>query len=314
MLSQPKIDDMIRLLEGGFRQRSRFIKLLKEDINAVCAKARDIFLSQPMCLRLSPPICIVGDLHGQFEDLLRILKSTGTPPEKHYLFLGNYVDRGQNSIETITLLLCYKIKYPDCVFMLRGNHESQALNRIHGFHDECQRRYSHKLWLAFVACYSCMPVCAVVGEKIFCCHGGLSPHLLNIDQINKLKRPTDVSENSLLCDLLWADPDRMTYGWRPNCRGVSVTFGRDIVDRFLARHHFELICRGHQVVEDGFEYFARRQLITIFSAPKFCGKYDNHGATMHIDENMLIAFDLYAPLTNSSTNLNRNRSSTYLQS
>ncbi|KAL7738262.1 hypothetical protein ACLKA6_006593 [Drosophila palustris] len=296
------VDELIRLLEGGggARPSSAFIPMDKKDIQAICHDARQVFLSENMCLAVSAPIVVVGDVHGQFEDLLRILRIKGFPPMQRYLFLGDYVDRGKHSLETLTLLLCYKIRYPDCVFLLRGNHESQCLNQIYGFYDECKRRYSAKLWKTFVDCYSCMPVAAVVSNRVFCCHGGLSPSLTSIQDINNLSRPTDIPISGLLCDLLWSDPDR-SFGWKKSSRGVSWVFGSDVVERFLLRYDFDLICRGHQVVEDGYELFAKRQLVTVFSAPNYCGVFDNAGATMAIDNNLMITFDIYKSKAFSNT-------------
>ncbi len=163
------------------------------------------------------------------------------------MFLGDYVDRGKQSLETICLLLSYKIKYPENFFLLRGNHECASINRIYGFYDECKRRFNIRLWKTFTDCFNCLPVAALIDEKILCMHGGLSPDLKNLDQIKKIARPTDVPDTGLLCDLLWADPDKDVTGWGENDRGVSFTFGADIVSDFLQKHDLDLICRAHQV-------------------------------------------------------------------
>lgn len=136
----------------------------------------------------------LGDVHGQFYDLLRLFDYGGEPPKGNYLFLGDYVDRGKNSIETIGLLLAYKIKYPENFFLLRGNHESENINKIYGFFDECKRRYSVKLWKLFTDCFNCLPVAALIDDKIFCMHGGLSPDLQSFDQIRKIVRPTEIPD------------------------------------------------------------------------------------------------------------------------
>ena len=177
------------------------------------------------------------------------------------------MDRGKQSLETICLLLAYKVKYPENFFILRGNHECASINRIYGFYDECKRRYNIKLWKTFTDCFNCLPIAAIIDEKIFCMHGGLSPELASMDQIKRIMRPTDVPDTGLLCDLLWSDPDKDIVGWGENDRGVSFTFGQDVVAAFLKRHDLDLICRAHQVVEDGYEFFAKRQLVTLFSAP-----------------------------------------------
>lgn len=216
----------------------------------------------------------------------------GFPPKTNYLFLGDYVDRGKNSIETITLLLSYKIKYKNHFFLLRGNHESENINRIYGFFDECKRRYSIKIWKQFCEVFDYLPVAALIDDKILCMHGGLSPDLFSIEQIKKIQRPTEVPDEGLLCDLLWADPDKDVIGWGPNDRGVSVTFSSSIVEAFLKKHDLDLICRAHQVVENGYEFFADKLLVTVFSAPNYCNEFDNAGAMMTIDENLMCSFKI----------------------
>merc|ERR1712232_903319 len=163
-----------------------------------------------MLLELEPPINVCGDLHGQFPDLLRLFEYSGLPPEQNYLFLGDYVDRGKQSIETIALLLAYKIKFPENFFLLRGNHETAQISRIYGFFDECKRRCNIKLWKQFCDVFNCLPICGLIDEKIMCMHGGLSPELHNFDQIRRVSRPTDVPDTGIICDLLWSDPDKET--------------------------------------------------------------------------------------------------------
>ena len=175
--------------------------------------------------RLFSLISYLGDIHGQYYDLLRLFEYGGFPPEANYLFLGDYVDRGKQSLETICLLLAYKIKYPENFFILRGNHECASINRIYGFYDECtlsppylfplrtrlfiffiantmfffslllgKRRYNIKLWKTFTDCFNCLPIAAIIDEKIFTMHGGLSPDLQSMEQIRRVMRPTDVPD------------------------------------------------------------------------------------------------------------------------
>merc|ERR1712232_973663 len=132
-------------------------------------------------------------------------------------------------------------------------------------------------------------------EKIVCMHGGLSPELRSFDQIRQLARPTDVPDTGIVCDLLWSDPDKDIKGWAESDRGVSYAFGADVVTEFLRKHDFDLICRAHQVCEDGYEFFAKRQLITIFSAPNYCGEFDNAGAIMEIDDKPMCSFKVQKP-------------------
>lgn len=227
--------------------------------------------------------------------MLRLFEYGGFPPDANYLFLGDYVDRGKQSLETVCLLLAYKIKYPENFFLLRGNHECASINRIYGFYDECKRRYNIKLWKTFTDCFNCLPIAAIIDEKILCMHGGLSPELSSLEQIKRIMRPTDVPDTGLLCDLLWSDPDKDVQGWGENDRGVSFTFGQEIVSAFNKKHDIDLICRAHQVVEDGYEFFAKRQLVTLFSAPNYCGEFDNAGAMMSVDDTLMCSFQILKP-------------------
>ncbi|CAN6468491.1 unnamed protein product [Victoria cruziana] len=271
------------------------VQLMESEILQLCYASKDIFLTQPNLLELEAPINICGDIHGQYADLLRLFEYGGYPPRANYLFLGDYVDRGKQSIETICLLLAYKIKYPENFFLLRGNHECASINRIYGFYDECKRRFSVRLWRTFTDCFNCLPVAAIIDDKILCMHGGLSPEMESLEQIKMIERPIDVPDQGLLCDLLWADPDKEISGWGDNDRGVSFTFGADKVTEFLKKHDLDLICRAHQVVEDGYEFFADRQLVTIFSAPNYCGEFNNAGAMMLVDTNLLCSFQILKP-------------------
>jgi len=273
------------------------VDLKAHEVRFLIEKAREIFITQPVLLDLEAPLKIVGDVHGQYLDLLRLFEYGGFPPDANYLFLGDYVDRGPNGLETICLLLAYKIKYPENFFMLRGNHESAAINRIYGFYEECKERYNLKIWKAFNDCFNCLPLGAIIEDKILCIHGGLSPDLKNLEQVRRIVRPTEIPDAGLLCDLLWADPDAepANTGWNENDRGVSFTFGADVVDNFLKRHQFDLIVRAHQVVEDGYEFFASRKLVTVFSAPNYCGEFDNAGAMMSVDSTLMCSFQILRP-------------------
>ncbi|GAA5949453.1 hypothetical protein JCM3765_002665 [Sporobolomyces pararoseus] len=292
------VDDMIsRLLDAGYSGKvTKSVCLKNVEITAICQAAREVFLSQPTLIELSPPVKIVGDVHGQYSDLIRLFEMCGFPPSANYLFLGDYVDRGKQSLETILLLLCYKVKYPENFFLLRGNHECANVTRVYGFYDECKRRCNIKIWKTFIDVFNCLPIAAVVASKIFCVHGGLSPSLQSMDDIRRISRPTDVPDYGLLNDLLWSDPSDTALDWEDNERGVSYCFGKTVIGSFLARYDFDLICRAHMVVEDGYEFWNERTLVTIFSAPNYCGEFDNFGAVMSVSEDLLCAFELLKPL------------------
>eukprot|EP00442_Polarella_glacialis_P004939 CAMPEP_0115084424 /NCGR_PEP_ID=MMETSP0227-20121206/21249_1 /TAXON_ID=89957 /ORGANISM="Polarella glacialis, Strain CCMP 1383" /LENGTH=297 /DNA_ID=CAMNT_0002473223 /DNA_START=96 /DNA_END=986 /DNA_ORIENTATION=- len=272
------------------------VELEEEALRTLCIAVRSTLLSQSVFLELQAPINVCGDVHGQFHDLLRLFQYGGFPPERNYLFLGDYVDRGKQSLETITLLFAIKVRWPNNFFLLRGNHECASITRIYGFYDECKRRFNMKLWKSFCDVFNCLPVSALIDERILCMHGGLSPELSHFDEIRRLARPTDVPDSGLICDLLWADPDKDFVGWADNDRGVSFVFGTDVVAGFLDKHNLDLICRAHQVVEDGYEFFGKRTLVTLFSAPNYCGEFDNAAAMMILDETLMCSFKILKPV------------------
>ena len=168
------------------------------------------------------------------------------------------MDRGKQSLVTMTLQLAYKPKYPVNFFLLRGNHECASIMRIYGFYDECKRRYNIKTWKQFCDVFNCFPIC------------GLSPEISIMDQVRRLGRPMDVPDTGIIYDLLWTDPDKDITGLAENDRGVS----------FIPR----------QVVEDGYEFLAKQLLITVFSAPNYYGEFDNTGVTMAIDVTLMCSF------------------------
>ncbi|MFH4976238.1 hypothetical protein AB6A40_002947 [Gnathostoma spinigerum] len=289
------LDSLIdRLLTVTVAEGDSLVRSVSEcEIKEICDEIRILFLAQPSLVELEPPIKVCGDIHGQYTDLLRVFNRCGFPPDSNYLFLGDYVDRGTQSVETIVLVFSYKLKYPENFFLLRGNHECYDINRAYGFYDECKRRYSVRLWNLFQDVFNCIPLCALIAGKIFCMHGGLSPHLNNWSQIRRLKRPINPPDVSVETDLLWSDPDSKIRGWRSNSRGVSYVFGEDVVYSFCARMDIDLIARAHQVVQDGYEFFANRKLVTIFSAPRYCGEFDNDASVMSVTTDLLCSFDVF---------------------
>jgi len=277
----------------------QIVRLTPGTVEFLCCRAREVFMEQSMLLEVEAPLNLCGDVHGQYHDLLRIFEHGGFPPAANYLFLGDYVDRGKRSLETICLLFAYKIKFPENFFLLRGNHESPSICRIYGFYDECKQRYSVKLWKTFCDVFNCLPACAIIDDRVICMHGGLSQDMLRPDadvrrMVSSIGRPADIPDSGFLCDLLWSDPAEV-MGFGANDRGVSVSFGPDIVRAFLHKEDLDLVVRAHQVVEDGYEFFADRQLVTIFSAPNYCGEFDNAASVLTIDENLICSFQVLKP-------------------
>jgi serine/threonine-protein phosphatase PP1 catalytic subunit len=268
----------------------------------LCKLFRDLVMKQPPMVEMSAPVHVVGDIHGQFQDLLRMFNLCGAPSQDNpFLFLGNYVDHGKSSLETMCLLMAYKLKFPDHFFLLRGKHESASLNRAEGFFDECKRRYNIKMWRVFSDVFNCLPHAGIVARRAFCVSGGLSADLHDLDQLRQLKRPTEVGDVGLLCDLLWADPLQGITGFVSSKRGRSFAFGADELDKFLDKFDLDFVVRGSQVVEDGYEFFGKRKLVTIFSAPDYQGLFDNAGACMVISRDLTCSFKVLTAAVSSAT-------------
>ncbi|XP_022664615.1 serine/threonine-protein phosphatase PP1-gamma catalytic subunit-like [Varroa jacobsoni] len=295
------LDNVLERLLKVRKTKALYVDLKMEEVQYVIDKAQEIISSQPMLIELDPPLHICGDTHGQFHDLLRILNHGKHPPMANYLFLGDYVDRGRNSIEVLCLLLIYKIKYPGNVFMLRGNHESVRINSMYGFLTECRHRYNLELYNKFNDLFAWFPLAGLVADKIFCCHGGPSPDIQTWDDIRSLPRPMlDVPDHGIACDLLWADPSPGS-GWVQSDRGVSYLFGADALAGFLQQMGLDLVARAHQVVAEGYEFFADRQLVTIFSAPNYCNEFDNAAAMMTVTSDLTCSFRILRPVSRQTS-------------
>ncbi|KAH7295189.1 hypothetical protein KP509_27G036500 [Ceratopteris richardii] len=280
------------------------------EIVELCECAERIFSMEPTVLQLRAPVKIFGDLHGQFGDLMRLFDEYGSPSTAgdisyiDYLFLGDYVDRGQHSLETITLLLALKVEYPRNVHLIRGNHEAADINALFGFRIECVERMGEReggfVWRRINQLFDWLPLAALIENKIICMHGGIGRSISHVGQIESLQRPITMETGSVvLMDLLWSDPTEndSVEGLRPNARGPGlVTFGPDRVLEFCKNNDLQLIIRAHECVMDGFERFAQGHLITLFSATNYCGTANNAGAILVLGRDLIVVPKLIHPL------------------
>ena len=197
----------------------------EDSVKELIGKAKEVFIKEDNVQTVHAPVTICGDIHGQFYDLLELFDIGGRCPDTNYLFMGDYVDRGYQSIETLCLLLCLKIRYPTRIYLTRGNHESTEITQLYGFYDECIQKYGNtSVWKSFTDLFNLLPLASIVDDKIFCLHGGLSPEIKTIDQIRDLDRKKDVPNTGPMCDLLWSDPEERT-GWGVSPRGAGYIFG-----------------------------------------------------------------------------------------
>ncbi|OHT16763.1 Serine/threonine-protein phosphatase PP1-2 [Tritrichomonas foetus] len=267
------------------------------DIDDLVSTAKLIFNSEPMMLRLDFPIQVVGDIHGNIDDLLRIFERCGYPPKTTYLFLGDYVDRGPASVEVILLLLALKCKYPSHINMLRGNHETAPISRAYGFANECENKYNSKVFTKFTTVFSVLPIAAVLEDLIFCVHGGISPSLHDIELFETLPKPKEIYTHSIFSDLLWSDPRSDVDSFQVNQRGCGVYFNEENLRDFLQRNGLCYLFRSHEECYDGYEWnFEDELCLTIFSNSDYCG-HGNTGAVIGIPKDLVMTKELFKPLT-----------------
>ena len=263
---------------------------LKEGhIKILCEKAKEILSKESTVKEVKCPVTLCGDLHGQFYDLKELFNMGGNSPDTNYLFMGNYIDRGLYSVETVSLLVSLKVKYPHRVTILRGNHECRQMTQVFGFYDECLKKYGNpNVWKYFTALFDYLPLTGLVEGQILCLHGGLSPSVDTLDQIRILDRLQEVPNEGPMCDLLWSDPGDHC-GWEVSPRGAGYTFGQDITDKFNHSNALTMISRGHKVAMEGYSWSHQQQVVTVFSASNFCNR-GNQAALMEIDEHLVYKF------------------------
>ena len=257
------------------------------EVKLLCEKAKEIFIEESNVQKIVAPLTICGDIHGQFDDLTELFIKGGKCPETKYLFMGDFVDRGFNSVETFLLLLALKVRYPDRITLIRGNHETRQITQVYGFYDECMRKYgSINVWRYCTEIFDYLPIGAIIDKKIFCIHGGLSPTIDTIDEIQNIDRKQEVPHDGAMCDLLWSDPDQEQKGFGISPRGAGYLFGGNVVTTFEEINKINLIARAHQLVMEGYKMMFDGKLVTIWSAPNYCYRCGNMASILKLDDQL----------------------------
>ncbi|OZC09735.1 phosphoprotein phosphatase 1 domain protein [Onchocerca flexuosa] len=279
------LDKIISVLEemGTKKGIQMNQKITLDEILALMFSATRIIMEDGTLVEVEVPIKVVGDIHGQYEDMHKLFGVIGKVPDVKMIFLGDYVDRGPQSIETIIYLLCLKVKFRDRIYSLRRNHETLTVNRIYGCWNECALKSNVNLWRNFQSFYNRMPMAGLISKRVLCMHGGLSPHLTNLEQICQIKHPCEPSDRGLLIDLIWSDPTNKANGWSNSAGDLSYSFGTGVLLSACKLLKIDLIIKPHQVVQDGYELMVGEKLITIFSAPNYAGQFNNVGAIVCVD-------------------------------
>jgi len=297
-----------KMIEVLKKQRSTLLRLTTDKIYPGNSSCHSSSSNSNQTQAQKQEIKVVGDVHGQFSDLLRIFRKSGHPSNTSYLFLGDYVDRGNKSLNVISLLFAYSIKYPDSFFLLRGNHEIEYVNQSYGFFEECTKRATFLAFTQFNSTFNYLPLAALIDSRVFCCHGGLAPDLEKLDQLDTIpKHLVNTSDNSIANHLLWNDPhyDDDAVGWSENARGGStLTFGRDILDNFLEKNGLSMVVRAHESIDEGYKMRKDNKLCTVFSAPNYCNTQGNQGAVMTIgSEGKVKDFEMYDPFMSDNLSI-----------
>jgi len=290
----------------------KYISNLKEgqclperDLRMVCEKVKEILIEESNVQPVSAPVTICGDIHGQFYDLLELFRTGGEIPNTSYIFIGDFVDRGYNSVETFELLLCLKLRYPAHITLLRGNHESRQITLVYGFFDEIVRKYGNaNPWKYCTDVFDYLGLAAVVEGKVLCIHGGLSPDIKTLDHIRTIERKVEIPHDGPFCDLMWSDPEDIDT-WQMSPRGAGWLFGGKVTREFNHLNDLELVARAHQLVQEGYKYwFAEKSLVTVWSAPNYCYRCGNVASILTINEDLEREFKIFNAVPESSKSVN----------
>ncbi|CAO3589079.1 unnamed protein product [Absidia cylindrospora] len=199
--------------------------LPEKDIKKLCEMVKELLMEEMNIQPVQSPVTVCGDIHGQFYDLLELFRVGGDVQDTNYIFMGDFVDRGYFSLETFTLLMVLKARYPHKITLLRGNHESRQITQVYGFYDECQAKYGNaNVWKYCCSVFDYLTLAAIIDGSILCVHGGLSPDIKALDQIRTIHRLQEIPHDGSFCDLMWSDPDDIE-AWAVSPRGAGWLFG-----------------------------------------------------------------------------------------
>ncbi|AQZ10874.1 PPT1 (YGR123C) [Zygosaccharomyces parabailii] len=263
--------------------------LPKKYAAAIVSHADRLFRDESTVVELSniktpaSTISVCGDTHGQFYDVLNIFRKFGKVSSGHsYLFNGDFVDRGSWSCEVALLFYSLKIVYPHHFFLNRGNHESNNMNKIYGFEDECKYKYSQRIFEMFSQSFESLPLASLINEDYLVMHGGLpSDPQCSLQDLRNINRFAQPPKDGPFMELLWSDPQE-SKGLGPSQRGLGFAFGYDITEQFLRKNKLRKVFRSHEVRMGGVKFEHNGKLVTVFSAPNYCDSQGNLGGIIHV--------------------------------
>ena len=270
----------------------------RREVRALNRQCLDLLQNEPVLLHLEGRFAVVGDIHGNIDSLIRIFERIGYPPEASYIFLGDYVDRGTNSVEVLLLLFALKVLYPDKVYLLRGNHECKKLTRSYGFKEECEEKYNKRVFKSFCECFRYLSIAAVVNGSFLCLHGGVSCYLEDASEFAEIQKPirSVTEEDDIVSDVLWSDPRANLDGYTEDSdRGCGHYFGEEALDDFLEKFECNSLIRAHEACGRGLDRpFGNNKCITVFSSADYCSS-GNLAAALVVERDVE-AVEVFVPL------------------
>ncbi|KAG1133596.1 hypothetical protein G6F42_001273 [Rhizopus arrhizus] len=271
-------------LDRQLEQLRRGEIITEQEVKELCTKAREILIEESNVQRVDAPVTQRHILEtsvanstvlGQFHDLKELFRVGGECPDTNYLFMA------------------VKVRYPDKITLIRGNHESRQITQVYGFYDECTRKFgSANVWRYCCEIFDYLSLSAIIDDKVFCVHGGLSPSINTLDQIRTIDRKQEVPHDGAMCDLLWSDPEEIE-GWGYSPRGAGYLFGADVVEQFLHKNNLDFIARAHQLVMEGYKPMFNNTIVTVWSAPNYCYRCGNIAAILKLDDYLEKEYKLF---------------------
>jgi len=271
------------------------------DIAEILKKAREILLEEFLLMHINlhnskEMIYVIGDLHGNLESLMRLIEIINKTNPKYVLFLGDLVDRGENQLECLILVLILKILNPNQYYVLKGNHETVEMNQVYGFYYEFLEKFKDpKRFYEVLSLYQVIPICFIINKTILCLHGGIPE---DFDALNKFEglRVNEINERvyktiaNSIYQILWNDPKEVENLYFSNSfRGPGIKFfGKKAFDNFMKINNLKYLIRAHECFEEGYRWFFNKRLLSIFSSANYRGYFSPNSASYAIIQTNMI--------------------------
>lgn len=270
-------------------------KLGFANISRILHNAMNLFEEENLLLDLNlkienKEIYVIGDIHGNLNTLLELIKVIENNDPQMVIFLGDIVDRGPKQLECFLMVLILKILHPQKYYLLKGNHETLEMNQKYGFVQDFMSRFNnYEKFNEILMIYKVLPLCAIINSSILCLHGGIPQDVEILDKLRDVKTKdlsmiiSSISQN--LIQIMWNDPKRNLQGFSESFRGPGIEFfGEDVFETFLKENNLKFVIRSHEYFPEGYRWFFHKRLLSIFSSANYRGKNPVSYAVVNNDE------------------------------